>query len=137
VTYRYLPHTADIMVAIDAPSFEALFHDGVRLTRQLLVGTSPVESGERHPVRLEMPGSEELLLAFFRDLLYRYETSGFVPAGLVITQLTTDCLEGQLLGEPFDATRHAPEPEVKAVTRHGLVVRETDRGWYAEVVFDV
>lgn len=137
MTYRYLPHTADIKVAIEAPSLEALFHDGVTLTRQLLVGASPVESGEQHPVRLEIPDRQELLLAFLRDLLYRYETSGFLPAGLVITRLDTDCLEGQLLGEPFDGTRHAPEPEVKAVTRHGLVVRETDNGWYAEVVFDV
>lgn len=137
MTYRYLPHTADIKVAIEAPTFEAALLDALTLTRQLLVGTSPVESGEQHLVRLEMLDREELLLAFFRDLLYRYETTGFLPADLVVTRLDTGCLEGRLLGEPFDSTRHAPEPEVKAVTRHGLVVREIENGWYAEVVFDV
>ncbi len=137
MTYRHLPHTADIRVAIEAPTLEAAFLDAVTLTRQLLVGTSPVEPREQRPVQLETTDTEELFLGFLRDLLYHYETSGFLPASLAIEHLDTVRLEGQLLGEPFDGARHAPEPEVKAVTRHGLVVRETHDGWYAEVVFDV
>jgi SHS2 domain-containing protein len=137
VTYRYLPHTADIKVAIEAPSLEAVLLDAVTLTRQLLVGESPVETREQQPVRLEATNAEDLLLHFLRDILYRYETSGFVPAGLTVEHLDTAQLEGKLLGEPFDGARHTPEPEVKAVTRHGLTVTETEEGWYAEVVFDV
>jgi len=137
VTYRYLPHTADIRVAIEAPSLEAVLQDAVALARQLLVGDSRVNPCEQQSIRLEAANAEELLLNFFRDVLHRYETSGFIPAGLTVTLLDTTRLEAQLLGEPFDGARHAPEPEVKAVTRHHLTVKETENGWYAEVVFDV
>jgi SHS2 domain-containing protein len=44
MTYRYLPHTADIKVAIEAPTLEALFGDAVTVVRHLLVGRSPVAS---------------------------------------------------------------------------------------------
>jgi SHS2 domain-containing protein len=40
-------------------------------------------------------------------------------------------------GERFDDTRHEPQPEVKAVTRHQLRVEETARGWTAVMVLDL
>ena len=39
MTYRFLPHTADVKVAIDGRSFEELLADGVLITRELLAGT--------------------------------------------------------------------------------------------------
>jgi len=137
VTYRYLPHTADIRVAIEACSLEELFHDGLAIARQLFVGQSPVERRTENMVQLDAIDVEELFLRFLRDLLYRYETSGFIPAGVTAEHLDATHFAGRLVGERFDRTRHQPEPEVKAVTRHGLVVRKTDEGWYAEVLFDV
>ncbi len=137
MTYRYLPHTADIKVAIEAPSLEGLLQDGLAIVRQLFVGESPVEKRAEQPLQLAAANAEELLLAFLRDLLYRYETSGFIPASLKIEHLDAGYVTGSLLGERFDSTRHQPEPEVKAVTRHGFVVRRTPEGWYAEAVFDV
>jgi SHS2 domain-containing protein len=137
MTYRYLPHTADIKVAIQGPTLETLFHDGVTISRHLFVGQSPVESREERPIGLDAADPEELFLRFLKELLYLYETSGFVPSGLVVESLDRRSLVSTLTGEQFDDARHQPEPEVKAVTRHGLTVVQAEDGWYAEVVFDV
>jgi SHS2 domain-containing protein len=40
-------------------------------------------------------------------------------------------------GEPFDATRHASEHQVKAVTRHGYRFERTPAGYEAELLFDL
>jgi SHS2 domain-containing protein len=137
MTYRYLPHTADIKVAIEAPTLEALFGDAVTVVRHLLVGRSPVAPLRAVALNLEAQDVTELFLLLLRELLFQYGTSGFLPADLILERLDSRCLTGTVQGEHLDHARHQQEPEVKAVTRHELVVRKTDAGWYAEVLFDV
>lgn len=137
MTYRYLPHTADIRVAIHGQNLESLLHDGVTISRQLFVGQSLVETNQEQVIQLDTASAEELFLCFLRELLYRYATSGFIPSGLTVAHIDRTHLTGKLTGQQFDSSRHQPEPEVKAVTRHGFTVVETEDGWHAEVVFDV
>jgi len=137
VAYRFLPHTADVRVALESDSLAGLLRDGVAAVRTLLVGDSPVAERTEHPVALDVVDPEEALLSLLRDVLVRYETEGFVPADIRLAPVWEGQLTGRLVGEPFDHDRHQPEPEVKAVTRHGLTVRHTDPGWYAEVIFDL
>jgi SHS2 domain-containing protein len=137
VAYRFLPHTADVRVALESDSLAGLLRDGVAVLRILLVGDSPVEEHTEHPIALDTGDPEETLLTLLREALLRYETDGFVPAEIRFDRPRSTRLEGALVGEPFDRRRHEPEPEVKAVTRHGLTVRHDAAGWHAEVVFDV
>ena len=43
----------------------------------------------------------------------------------------------QVAGEPFDAERHKPGTDVKAVTMYRFQVRKSGRRWEATVVLDV
>ena len=137
MTYRYLPHTADIRVALDSPTLEDLFGEAVILARHLFVGESDVVPDEHQALILTASDVEELLLAFLQELLYRYVTDGFVSTSVAVEGVTPTELTGRLAGARLDPSRHVAEPEIKAVTRHGLVVRQTDDGWHAEVLFDV
>lgn len=137
MTYRFLPHTADIRVAFHAADLAGLLQDAVEVSRKLFVGESAVEDRERRQVAIDGGGAEELLLAFLRELLFAYETAGFLPCALTVRSLSPGRLRGELGGERLDPARHEAEPEVKAVTRHEFAVRETERGWEAEVLFDV
>jgi len=137
VAYRFLPHTADVRVALESDSLPGLLRDGVAVLRVLLVGESPVEERLESSVVLDPGNPEGALLTLLRDILIRYETENFVPAEVRFAGSPSKALEGTLVGEPFDRGRHDPEPEVKAVTRHGLVVHRVGTTWRAEVVFDV
>lgn len=137
MTYRFLPHTADIRVVFRAADLAGLLQDAVEVSRKLFVGESAVEARERRQVAIDASGAEELLLAFLRELLFAYETAGFLPRALAVQSLSPIRLRGELEGERLDPTRHEAEPEVKAVTRHEFSVSETESGWRAEVLFDV
>jgi SHS2 domain-containing protein len=137
MTHRSLPHTADIRIAFETATFTELLQEGLLVMRQLLAGDAPVVPRESRPVSLATGDPAEAFLGFLRDLLYLAATNGFVPAAFTAAGADEFPVSGTLLGEPFDPARHAPQPEVKAVTRHGLVVERRDGGWYAEVVFDV
>lgn len=137
MTYRFLPHTADVRVAIDAPSFQHLLTDATEIMRQLLVGDSIVMATEERVILITAADPGEILHGFLRELLYVHATEGFLPAAAQVDTLAHNYLEARVVGEHFDPARHAQEPEVKAVTRHGFLVEKTDDGWHVEVVFDV
>jgi len=137
VTYRFLPHTADIRVAIEAPGFEQLLAEATVVVRGLLAGTGRVE--EREERRLTVRGADptEVFLRYLQELLYLFETEGFLPATVDTDRFAGTEAVIRVSGEVSDPARHEHQPEVKAVTRHGLTVVRGDVGWRAEVVFDV
>ena len=136
-----MPHTADIRVSIEAPTFRGLLEDLVQVLRELVAGDGPVELRTGRVIAVEAPDPPELLLALSREVLDAFQLDGFVPARLEIDTLaqppSPPSLRGRVAGEAFDPARHETQPEIKAVTRHGLVAEATPGGWRAELLFDV
>ncbi len=141
MTYRFLPHTADIRVGIEAATFRGLLEDLVQALRELTAGDRPVQPHAGRLIALQAPDPPELVLALCRETLDAFQLDGFVTARLEIDVLTQPpeplSLRGRLMGERFDPSRHETQPEIKAVTRHGLVAEPTAHGWRAELLLDV
>lgn len=138
MTWEFREHTADLRVAFRVSTLEQLFADAVRLIRQLVAGdAAPGGPRERHKVELVAADPAELLFGFLRELLFLFETRRFVPVSLDLHRLEPTGVTATVVGEAFDPGRHEAQPEVKAVTRHGLFVVERDGRWEAEVVFDL
>ncbi len=135
--YRFLPHTADIKVAIEAASFEELLADATDIMRGLLAGEGRVDAREERQVSASGADPSEVFLRYLQELLYLFETEGFLPAWVETERFTGNEVAARVGGEVYDPARHEHQPEVKAVTRHGLTVERRHDGWYAEVVFDV
>jgi SHS2 domain-containing protein len=135
--YRFLPHTADIKVAIEAASLEELLADATVIVRGLLAGKGSVETKEERRVTATGADPSEVLLHYLQELLYLFDTEGFLPATVDTDRFTGNEAAARVGGEVYDRARHEHQPEVKAVTRHGLRVERRAEGWYAEVVFDV
>lgn len=135
--YRFLPHTADLRVTIESGSFDELIADGVLLMRELLAGAAPVDPRETRPISAAGPDADETVHSFLREILYLHATDGFLPSTFFPDVVSPEGVRGQLAGERADPARHPSQPEVKAVTRHGFIVRRTERGWHSEIVFDL
>jgi len=128
VPYRFLPHTADVLVELTAGSEAGLYQAGLDALRELLVGTTRAATAEERPIAPRGRDATERLIHFLADALYLYDTERFVsvrvsPSGVY--------------GERFDPARHAAVREVKAVTHHGARVEQDPRGYRATVIFDV
>ena len=79
-----------------------------------------------------------LLLRWLDELIFRSETRHRLYARFDV-RVAGDgtSLAAEIVGEPIDRGRHALDHEVKAVTRHGLVVRREGEGWLAEMILDI
>lgn len=130
--YREREHTADWELEAWAPDLDGLFTQ-CAAGMFALAGTRLVEAAPQ-PVFLSLQAAdpESLLVAFLSELLYYGEQSGLGFAGF---DLHTDgvTLEARLAAVPLAGR----DKEIKAVTYHGLHIRQTDQGLVVNIVFDV
>ena len=130
--FREIEHTADWELEVWGSDLPALFRQAA-LGMYALLGVELADGPrERRDLELEASDPESLLVEFLGDLLFLVESEG----------LGFDHIELQIDGLRLQATLEfaavaAQRKEIKAVTFHRLVVRETADGFSTRVVFDV
>ena len=129
--YRWVDHTAELELRIDAPTQEAVFADALAAFEEL-VGRDPAGEPARHEVLVLAKDPAVRLVEWLDELVFLAETEDFVPERLVGLELGGGELRAEVEGR-----RGRPSHLVKAVTYHGLRLEERDGGWHARVVLDV
>jgi SHS2 domain-containing protein len=133
--FEYFEHTADVGLRAWAPTLAGAFEQAARaLVAQMIEPSRAASVGEAR-LEVEADSDERLLLAFLDEVLFAVQTRGLVVADVEVS-LARGRLVATLRGEAYDAARHGHLHEVKAITRHGLVV---ERGPPArvEVILDI
>ena len=131
IMYRWVEHTAELELRIDAPTQEALFADALDAFAEL-VGDEAGGEPARHEVAVAADDAAVRLADWLEELVFLAETENFVPEALAAVDL-----RGSELRAVVDGRRGRPSHLVKAVTYHGLAVEEGADGWHASVVLDV
>ena len=131
--FRWIDHTAELELEIEAPSEEAVFAEALAAFAELAGDADgPAASVE---VEVEVDGDDHalLLVEWLSELIYLSEAERLVPE-----RTTSLNLEGGKLRATVEGRRGRPRHLVKAVTLHRLELRRDDMvGWRARVVLDV
>ena len=145
--FEHFDHTADLGLRVQSDSLELLLIDAARGLTAMVVET-PERLHHEVSQTVEVDGSsdrlDELLFDWLNELLFLFETEWFLPAGVDLRLQPLDKfklrLTSHLKGECLDpqTPRLRLEHEVKAITYHGLEVREDTAGqWHATVIVDI
>lgn len=139
--YRWVEHTAELELELEAASEQELLADALSALRELLEGVQPTphfrSAGAPHPlrrrtVRATARDRPALLAAWLEELLFLSESAGFIPIEIDELVLRADGLSATVAGRVGE-----PRPLVKAVTYHRLQFESVDGGYRGRVVFDV
>jgi SHS2 domain-containing protein len=129
--FRWVGHTAELELEIEAPSKEAVFGEALAALTELIEhGSGPTTTRE-----LEVESDEPALLLaeWLSELVYLADAEQFVPERIAALELGEDSLRATIEGHVGE-----PRPLVKAVTLHRLEFQPDDTvGWRARVVLDV
>lgn len=134
--FEFFPHTADIGLVARGQSLEDLFANAGRGLFALMV------SGDFGPaveaVRVETTAEvlEDLLVAWLNDLLFLFESEGFIGLDYRVHEVSPRKIVADVRGERYDEDRHIVSVGVKAATYHNVTVEHNDR-WLARVILDV
>ena len=130
--YRWVDHTGELELAIEAASEAAVFEDAVAAMGELLGEGAGERGADLQEFGIEGADRAMLLAELLGELVFRAEMEGFVPCRLASLDLARGCLTAVVEGRPGN-----PPHLVKAVTYHRLEFAPTDAGWRATLVFDV
>lgn len=127
-----IEHTADWELKVWGPDLPSLFEQAAR-GMYVLKGSRLVDGPRvEREIELQAPDRESLLVAFLAELLFLEEVEGLGFDTFEI-QLEGDGLSARMSGAPVAS----PGKDIKAVTYHNLAIRETERGFETNLVFDV
>lgn len=131
--WRELPHTADMMLEITAPTWPALLTEAAAALSNHLGEIDPTAPREMREVSLTALDREELLVRWLTMAIVWYETDGVLVADAVVHEASATQLTARVsVAPPGRLTGH-----VKAATYHDLAVVESDAGWRVRIVLDL
>jgi SHS2 domain-containing protein len=129
--YRWVEHTGELEVEIEAPTERSVFEHGFEAMRELLGGDDGPPAPPRE-VSLDATDRAALLAAWLAELAFLAESEGLVPERLASLELGERNLRAVVEGR-----RGRPPHLVKAATYHRLSLERAGGGWRATVVLDV
>jgi SHS2 domain-containing protein len=135
--YELIDHTADVYVSLRGDSLCELFENAAYALADVQVDLTGVQAVEQRQVAVEAADIEQGLVRWLQKLLVMMEVEHLVPCRFEVSEVTDQDVKATVWGESLDETRHQLRGLVKAVTYHGLEIKEVAQGWEAKVLFDV
>jgi SHS2 domain-containing protein len=131
VPYRWIEHTGELEVELEASSERGVFEAGFEAMCELMSGH---EGPERLEIPIELAGRDRaaLIADWLGELAFLGETRGLVPDRLSALELGEDGLRALVRGR-----RGRPPHLIKGATYHRLRFEPVADGWRARVVLDV
>jgi SHS2 domain-containing protein len=132
VPRRFLEHTGEVELLVDASTEEEVFAEAAAAFAELVDRGGKGHTGRRTFV---LRGSDRpsLLVEWVNELVYLAEVDGFVPDRVEELALDGNGLRATVAGR----VGAAPANLVKAATYSGLELGRHADGWRARVVLDV
>jgi protein archease len=136
MSYRWLDHTSELELRIDAPHAEAVFEEAVaalgELVREREQTADDACARVARAVEVAAADKAALLVALLEELVYLIETDDLIPDRAEDVRLVGEGLIAVVYGH-----RGSPRHLVKGVTYHDLMFARADGGYTATVVLDV
>lgn len=139
--YETFEHTADLGLSVSADSLQELFAEAaVGLTSLVVAEVGSVQQKQERILEVTSTDLEYLYFDWLSELLYLFESEGWLTSRAQV-EVSERHACGTLFGERFHEARHRRSHEVKAVTYHGLNVRNSNSqgkpAWQADAIVDI
>ncbi len=135
--YEVFEHTADLGLRVVAADLNALFAEaGHGLFAMIVENPEAIRPGRPVSIHLDGGDREYLLFDWLNELLFLFDSEHLLLSEFRVNVQPAG-LSAEARGEALDPTRHRLDHEVKAITYHGLAVKQTAAGWVAEIIVDI
>jgi SHS2 domain-containing protein len=135
--YEQFSHTADIGVRVYGRDMKELFENAAFAMFDIIADLENLSGDTVETFELEASDSEELLVAWLDELLYKFYTKQLIFYKFQVEELTENRLRAKAFARPVGANRNRLKTEIKAATYGGLKIKKSGEGCEVEIIFDV
>ena len=138
--YKFVDHTADVAVDIEADSMEELFMVSAQAWKETLFENNIIEEKEEQKIKITENDLELLLVKFLDELNFLFQTKRWICSFVKEISFQKNnawSLSGLLSGEKFNEGKHPVSLEIKAVTFHQMEIKNIHGRYTTRIVFDI
>lgn len=132
--YKFLDHTADIALRVNADTLEQLFIDSAKGMFDI-IGNPGYGVDQKVEIDLKAETPEDLMHDWLSELLYVYEIDNISFSKFKFKNIDGKRLTATAYGQVVDAEN--AKKEIKAITYHRLKVKKDKKGYSVDIVFDI
>ena len=138
MSFRFLDHTADVLVEVHAKTLEELLAESGKALFAAMLDLDRVKPVIQTYFTVSGKNEEELLYNFLEELLVYKDADALAFSRLDVqirrdNELVADVVaEGERI-----RPEHNPRADVKAISWHDFRVWRDEGGWHARILFDV
>lgn len=159
--YEQFDISGDVGLKIFGQTLNDIFTNAAMGMYSLITDTGKIKEKRTIEIAVQSTSLESLFVSWLNELIFNFDTYGFIGKRVVITETTpslilpprggglgggeinefpntqTYMLKATISGEDFDSTRHESRLLIKAATYHKLRLEKIKDTWEAEVIFDI
>ena len=151
--YEPLDISGDVGLRAFGKTLDEVFINAAEGMYSLITNTGLIEEKKIIEITVESSSLEGLLISWLNELIFHFDTYGFIGKRIEITEATPSLtlpprgggmgvgafftLKAKICGEVFDSTRHESKLLIKAATYHRLRIEKINDTYEAEIIFDI
>lgn len=156
IPYEQIDISGDVGLRIRGSTLEELFANAAEGMFELITDIRTIQETESREVRIDSGSYEHLLLLWLNELVFLYDTYGFIGMRFAIhlneqylrsgnegmtpasgQNMHSLHLKANIAGGIFEPSVNESRLLVKAATYHNLTLTNLDGCWEATVIFDI
>ncbi len=135
--FEILDISGDVGIRVFGENLEKLFINAARGLYNLITENSNIHSSKAVDINVYAESLDGLLVGWLNELIFQFDTYGFLGRDIEIKNLTENRIEATVFGEEFDPEKHEKGLLIKAATYHNLKIEKQNGLWSVEVIFDI
>ncbi len=135
--FEILDISGDVGLRAFGKDLEDLFINAGNGLYSLITDTRNIKAVSSINVDVSGSSLEGLMVAWLNELVYFFDTDGFIGSSINLKKLNNNSLTAVIHGEEFDPEKHDRGLLIKAATYHRLKIKKGNSTWIAEIIFDI
>lgn len=138
--YRQLEYMADAYIEAWGDDLEETFINAALGFYDTMINVDSVDVVENLDISVSGADLQELLYNWIEELIYIFETRGFVASKFNIKIYRENSkwkLAGRIYGEKYNKNKHGSKTHIKAVTYHAMEIARDKKGIKIRYLLDL
>jgi len=136
-TFEMIDISGDAGIRAYGETLQDLFVNAAMGMYSLITDPAAVREERHIALDIESHSLEGLLVSWLNELIFHFDTYGFVGKTIRIAAFLNNKISARVSGEDFDPERHEKRLLIKAATYHQLSIEKKEGQWVADVIFDI
>ncbi len=136
-TFEVIDISGDAGIRAYGGTLQDLFVNAAMGMYSLITDPSAIREERHMALDIESHSLEGLLVSWLNELIFHFDTYGFLGKTIRIATLRNNTISARVSGEEFDPGRHERRLLVKAATYHQLSIEKKEGQWVADIIFDI